>query len=573
MISEPDMLHEPCPVFPPLGKKIQALLVWPKIPNSFWTFAGMLELLPEKAVMPPLGLITLAALCPAEWTLRLIDEAVEDLTDDDLLWADLVMVGGMIVQEAGVQEVLARARRLGRRTIVGGPYASGEPARMLAIADHVVVGEPDEVFLEIARDLEEGSARRLYEISDKPDVTKTPPPRFDLLRLECYASMSIQFSRGCPFQCEFCDIIILYGRKPRTKLPQQMLAELDKLLSLGWKKQVFIVDDNFIGNHKRALDLCVELEKWQQARGHPVTFYTEASMDLARKPALIDAMVKANFFHVFLGIESPSEESLREVKKFQNLAIDPVSCIELLHESGLWVTGGFIVGFDSDTEAIFEQQIRFIERTAIPWALLNSLHAMPRTALHDRMQKEGRLLESKLSSGDATPPNFRTVLDPAVLLRGLGKTIAAIYEPRRFYERAWRSLQNWQTKKCQRPAQQPTAVEILTILARSIWYQGLRSSYRKAYWKFFLKILGRYGLNRPKFWLAATIMISGHHFIPYADEVAKKIELEVLKIQPAPELIATWVGDEGRGPRGWDPPMEKVCSQAQGAPVHTAKSK
>ncbi len=205
--------------------------------------------------------------------------------------------------------------------------------------------------------------------------------------------MSIQFSRGCPFQCEFCDIIILYGRKPRTKLPQQVTAELDALLSLGWMKQVFIVDDNFIGNHQRALELCVELEKWQQAHGFPVMFYTEASMDLARKTALVDAMVKANFFYVFLGIESPSKESLQETKKFQNLAVDPVSCIDLLHEKGLWVTGGFIVGFDSDTEDIFDRQIEFIERTAIPWALLNSLHAMPRTALYERMQKEGRLLD------------------------------------------------------------------------------------------------------------------------------------------------------------------------------------
>jgi len=314
MFSEPSTPQATDPTFPPLGQKIKALLVWPKIPNSFWTFAGMLDLLPEKAVMPPLGLITLAALCPAHWTVRLIDEAVEDLTDNDILWADLVMVGAMTVQKAGLYEVLARARRLGRRTIVGGPYVSGEPSRMLPIADHVVVGEPDEVFLEIARDLEEGTARKLYEITDKPDVTKTPMPRFDLLKLDCYASMSVQFSRGCPFQCEFCDIIILYGRKPRTKLPQQMVAELDKLLSLGWKKQVFIVDDNFIGNHARALDLCVELEKWQRARGFPVMFYTEASMDLARQAALVDAMVKANFFYVFIGIESPSKESLKEVR-------------------------------------------------------------------------------------------------------------------------------------------------------------------------------------------------------------------------------------------------------------------
>jgi len=535
MTAEPGAQHSIDSPFPPLGRNIKALLVWPKIPNSFWSFAGMLELLPEKVVMPPLGLATVAALCPGHWTLRLLDQAVDDLTDADILGADLVMVSAMTVQQEGLVEVLARARRLGRRTIVGGPYASGEPNRMLAMADHVVVGEPDEVFHEIARDLEEGTARRLYEITDKPDVTKTPMPRFDLLKLDSYASMSVQFSRGCPFQCEFCDIIILYGRKPRTKRPDQMVAELDQLLSLGWKKQVFIVDDNFIGNHARALDLCVELEKWQQARGHAVMFYTEASMDLARKPALIDAMVKANFFYVFLGIESPSKESLREVRKLQNLAMDPVSCVEVLHRRGLWVTGGFIVGFDSDTEEIFDLQIEFIERTAIPWALLNFLHALPRTALYDRMVKEGRLLQSRGSSSDGTPPNFRTHLDPNVLLRGFGKTILSIYNPEKFYQRAWRSLQRWQARTSQTPPQDPTAAGVLRILARSIWQQGLMSPYRKSYWKFLLKTLGRYAFNRPKRFMAVVLMISGHHFIPYASEVAQKVERELQNIPEVAE--------------------------------------
>jgi radical SAM superfamily enzyme YgiQ (UPF0313 family) len=544
MIPTDALPQEAAQTFPPLGKKIKALLVWPKIPNSFWAFSGMLELLPEKVVMPPLGLITVAALCPPEWTLRLVDEAVEGLTDDDLRWADLIMVGGMEVQKAGMQEILARARRLGRRTIVGGPYASSEPERMLALADHVVVGEPDEVFREITADLEAGTAKRHYEITDKPDVTRTPIPRFDLLKLASYASMSIQFSRGCPFQCEFCDIIILYGRKPRTKHPQQVLAELDVLLSLGWMKQLFLVDDNFIGNHHRALELCVELEKWQQAHGFPVMFYTEASMDLARKTALIDAMVKANFFYVFLGIESPSKESLQETKKFQNLAVDPVSCIHILHEKGLWVTGGFVVGFDSDTEDIFERQIEFIERTAIPWALLNSLHAMPRTALYERMQKEGRLLaESSHSSGDTTPPNFRTKMGPAVLLRGLAKTLAAIYEPKAFYERAWRSMQSWKIRENQRAAKQPNAATIAAIVARSIWHQGLRSSYRKTYWKYALRILSHYALNPPKIWMAATLMISGHHFIPYAREVVGKIEREIERVETLPELVPAPAGD------------------------------
>jgi radical SAM superfamily enzyme YgiQ (UPF0313 family) len=524
------------PAFPPLGKKVKALLVWPKIPTSFWTFSGMLELLPEKTVMPPLGLITVAALCPPEWTLRLIDQAVEELTDNDLLWADLVMVGAMAVQKTGLDEVLARARRLGRRTIVGGPYASVIPDEMLEVADHVVAGEPDEVFYEIARDLEDGTARRLYKIEDKPDVTKTPVARFDLLKINSYASMSIQFSRGCPYQCEFCDIIVLYGRKPRTKLPRQVLAELDELVRLGWKKQVFIVDDNFIGNHARALDLAQELEKWQAAHGFPVMFYTEASMDLARRPALVEAMVRANFFYVFLGIESPSKESLTQARKLQNLAMDPISCIELLHRSGLWVTGGFMVGFDSDTEDIFEQQILFIERTAIPWALLSFLHALPRTPLHDRLKKEGRLKEACCDSSEATCPNFRTVMNPTVLLQGFKKTIASIYEPARFYERAWRSLQKWEAKDCQRTPWEPSFATILGILAKSIWRQGVKSSYRKAYWKFFLKIFARYAMDRRKIWMAATLLISGQHFIPYALQAARKIDGEILEAETAPEL-------------------------------------
>src|SRR2546428_573645 len=286
---------ETVPVFRPLGKRIKALMVWPKFPGSFWSFAGMMRVLDEKVLMPPLGLITVAALCPKEWTIRLIDQQVEDVSDDDILWADLVMVSGMRVQRKGLEEILARARRLGRRTIMGGPYASGEPEVLLKLADHVVAGEPDEVFS---------------------------------------------------------------------------------------------VDDNFIGNHKLALELAVELEKWQQAHGFPLAFYTEASMDLAQRSALIEAMVKANFFYVFVGIESPVKESLTETKKYQNLRLDPIEAIKVLHRSGLWATGGFILGFDSDPEDIFEQQINFIERAAIPWAMVNFLHAVPLTPLHDRMRKE-----------------------------------------------------------------------------------------------------------------------------------------------------------------------------------------
>jgi radical SAM superfamily enzyme YgiQ (UPF0313 family) len=282
----------------------------------------------------------------------------------------------------------------------------------------------------------------------------------------------------------------------------------------------------------------VELEKWQTAHGSPMMFYTEASMDLAKKTTLLDAMVRANFFYVFLGIESPSKESLKETKKFQNLAMDPVSCVDLIHERGLWVTGGFIVGFDSDTDDIFDRQIEFIERTAIPWAMLNSLHAAPRTALYERMQKEGRLLQDyQFTSGDANPPNFRTKLAPAVLLRGQAKTLAAIYEPSAFFERAWRSMQSWKTRKNQRAARQPNAAGIAGIMLRSVWHQGIKSSYRRAYWKYVFRVLTHYAFNPPKLWMAATVMISGHHFIPYAREVVAAIERAVQRVEEPSELV------------------------------------
>jgi radical SAM superfamily enzyme YgiQ (UPF0313 family) len=411
--------------------------------------------------MPPLGLITLAALCPGQWTIRLLDRALEDLLDADILWADLVMVSGMHVQKDDIREILGRARALGRRTVIGGPYASSQPELLLSLADHVVVGEPDEVFSQIATELETGAARRLYTVHEKPDVRSTPVPRFDLLKADAYASMSIQFSRGCPFQCEFCDIITLYGRKPRTKSPGQALRELEALFELGWRKPVFIVDDNFIGNHKLALELAQELEQWQKAHDYPFVFYTEASIDLAQRPALLEAMVKANFFFVFVGIESPSKESLQETKKFQNLRQDPLDGIRFLQGRGLWVTGGFIIGFDSDPEDIFERQVEFIERAAIPWAMAGFLQAPPTTALYDRMLKEGRLIEQGAVTSNFAPPNFRTALPLPVLLEGVRRTLLSIYSPSSFYERAFRSLLQWRLANTRGPrdTRPPTGLE------------------------------------------------------------------------------------------------------------------
>jgi radical SAM superfamily enzyme YgiQ (UPF0313 family) len=535
--------------FPALGKRIKALMVWPRFPSSFWGFQGMTsDLIPEKTLMPPLGLITVAALCPKEWTIRLIDRAFDDLLDADILWADLVMVSGMHVQKDDIQEILGRARALGKRTMIGGPYASSQPELLLSLADHVVVGEPDEVFQQIATDLETGAARRLYTIREKPDVHRTSVPRFELLKIESYASMSIQFSRGCPFQCEFCDIITLYGRKPRTKSPSQTLGELEVLFDLGWRKPVFIVDDNFIGNHKLALALVQELTQWQQTHDYPFVFYTEASIDLAQRPVLLEAMVRANFFFVFIGIESPSQESLREAKKFQNLRQDPLDCIRFIQGRGLWVTGGFIIGFDSDTEDIFERQIEFIERAAIPWAMAGFLQAPPTTALYDRMLKEGRLIEQSAETSNFEPPNFRTVLPLPVLLDGVRRTLLSIYSASSFYDRAFRSLLQWESGKYQRSPRYPVSYKVRVIL-RSLWHQGIRSSYRKAYWKFLWQLLCRWCFRPQKLWLGFTVLLSGHHFVRYALEVAAQLERELQKAEPA---IANVSPDFGSIARSFD---------------------
>jgi radical SAM superfamily enzyme YgiQ (UPF0313 family) len=527
--------------FPPLGTHINVLMVWPRFPPSFWGFEGVLEMIPERAMTPPLGLITVAALCPPTWNIRLIDHAFDELRDDDLVWADLVMVSAMHAQRADAVAVLARARALGRRTFIGGPWASTQPELLLLEADHVLVGEAEEAFPDIAAALEQGTARSLYRISDKPDMTRSPVPRYDLLRRDKYTSMPVQFSRGCPFQCEFCDIITIYGRRPRTKTSAQILAELDTLHRLGWRNEVFIVDDNFIGNYRQALELAHNLTAWQQRHERPFSFYTEASIDLADRPDLLAAMVEANFMYVFIGIETPSNEALKESKKFQNLRRDNMQQIRAIQEAGLWVLGGFIVGFDSDDETIFDRQLEFIDRTAIAWAMAGVLQAPPTTALYDRLKKEGRLIEDSQATSNFSAPNFRTVLPLPVLLRGLSRLLAGLYEAEPFFKRAFRSLQVWNPRG-QRPPNLPMSYN-LRVLGASMWRQGVRSSYRRAYWKFLWLMAWNWARQPAKMWLGFMVLLSAHHFVIYAHQVADELEqeceaLERTQLSASPQPVA-----------------------------------
>jgi radical SAM superfamily enzyme YgiQ (UPF0313 family) len=510
---------------PPLGSNLKVLLVWPKFPPSFWGFEGVLEMLPEAAMTPPLGLITVAALCPPEWTLRLLDHAFDEIRDEDLRAADLVLVSAMQAQRADAVDIMRRARALGTRTFIGGPWASSDPELVGLEADHVMVGEAEEVFAGIARELENGTAQAVYHVKDKPDMTGSPIPRYDLLRRNMYTSMPVQFSRGCPFQCEFCDIITIYGRKPRLKSAPQLIAELDLLRELGWRNEVFIVDDNFIGNAKYALELAIALEAWGTKHKQPFSFYTEASIDLADRPDLLAAMVRANFMYVFIGIETPSAGALKESKKFQNLRKDNLEQVRVIQESGLWVLAGFIVGFDSDDETIFERQREFIEKTSIAWAMAGVLQAPPTTALYDRMKKEGRLIEGSLALTNFSAPNFRTNLPLPVLLGGLSKLLFWLYEPKSFFDRAFRSLEVWKPRETQKPPALPMSYN-LRLLAASMWTQGVRSSYRKAYWEFLWNLVRKYATDDTRMWMGIMILLSAHHFLIYAREVSDELARE-----------------------------------------------
>jgi radical SAM superfamily enzyme YgiQ (UPF0313 family) len=530
------------PSLPPLGPNLKVLMVWPRFPPSFWGFEGVLEMVPERAMSPPLGLITVAALCPSTWEVRLIDHAFEELRDEDICWADLVMVSAMHAQRADALEILSQARALGRRTFAGGPWPSTHPEAVLPVADHVMVGEAEEAFPAIALELERGTARALYRITDKPDMTNSPVPRFDLLQIKKYTSMPIQFSRGCPFQCEFCDIITIYGRRPRAKTPAQVIRELEVLRSLGWRNEVFIVDDNFIGNHHKALELSLELGAWQKLNRQPFSFYTEASLDLAARPELMDAMVEANFMYVFIGIETPSAEALKESRKYQNLrSKDNVAQVRLIQDRGLWVLAGFIVGFDSDDESIFARQLEFIDQTAITWAMAGLLQAPPTTALFDRMKSEGRLIEDSKSTSNFSAPNFRTILPLPVLLRGLCTLLDGLYKPEAFFDRAYHSLEVWRPRPAQKPPTLPMSYN-LRVLFSSMWRQGVCSDYRRGYWHFFGKLVRSWWRDPAKMWLGFMVLLSAQHFILYSRQVIEQLQAECDALDraepPAPHRFA-----------------------------------
>jgi radical SAM superfamily enzyme YgiQ (UPF0313 family) len=504
---------------------MRVLLLYPLFPKSFWSFDKALELIGRKVSLPPLGMITVAGILPQSWEFRLVDRNVGLETEADWDWADLVIISGMIVQKPDLVYLISEAKRRGKLVAVGGPYVTSSPqVAQEAGADFLVLDEGEITLPMLVEALERGETSGVFSAQgEKPDVTNTPVPRFDLLDLEAYSDMSVQFSRGCPFQCEFCDIIVLYGRKPRTKTPAQLLAELQILYDLGWRRPVFIVDDNFIGNKRNAKLLLRELAPWMADRGYPFRFVTEASVDLAQDQELLDLMIAANFGSVFLGIETPDTESLALTQKFQNTRHSLVESVQIINRAGLRVKAGFIMGFDGEKTGAGDRIIEFVEATAIPHAMCGMLHALPNTALWHRLNQEGRLLEECSSGDQTTLTNFIPTRPIEELAREYVKCFWELYEPKRYLARVFRHFMVIKPSPHKKKFRVPELRYIRALLI-VCWRQGMKRSTRWQFWHQFFSMMQ----HNPRV-LASYLIYCAHleHFIDYRETVRDEMEAQL----------------------------------------------
>lgn len=492
-------------------KKI--LMLYPEFPNTFWSFRYALKFVHKRAAFPPLGLLTVASMLPEAWEKRLVDLNVTRVRDEDLAWADMVFISGMIAQRESARGLIARCRAAGKIVVAGGPLFTSAHADFDGV-NHFILNEAELTLPPFLRDLEAGEAKPLYTAAGYPELDKTPVPAWELADLRSYGSMCVQYSRGCPFDCEFCDVTAKFGRRSRTKSAQQVIAELDALAAAGWKGSVFFVDDNFIGNKRRLRDeLLPALTAWQRARRHPFTFYTEASINLADDEDLTREIVAAGFDAVFIGIETPDEAALAECNKRQNRGRDLLADIKRLQRAGLEVQGGFIVGFDSDTPSIFRRQIEFIQKSGITTAMVGMLNALPGTRLFDRLLHEGRLLGD--SSGDNVDgtTNFMPKMDLFVLRDGYRHLMSTIYAPGPYYQRVRTFLREFQPPKMKFRFD---PVEFAAFLRAAVRL-GVIGRERYQYWK----LLAWTSFRRPTLLpMAVKLAIHGYHFRRCAKSIA-----------------------------------------------------
>lgn len=483
----------------------KTLLVYPEIPPTYWSLKYALPFIGKRAVFPPLGLMTVAAMLPEDFHVTLVDMNVEPLRESAVAAADLIMTSSMIVQKDSLERVIGVCKKHGKTVVAGGPYPTSMNAQIPGV-DHFVLNEAEATLPAFLEDYRNGCAKPVYSGTTKPDLSLTPAPRFDLIRKARYSTMALQYSRGCPHNCEFCDIIEMFGRVPRTKTPSQFLQEMDLLYEEGWRGSLFVVDDNFIGNRREVKKLLPEIAAWQQKRNYPFNLFTEATLVLAEDEPLMDQMVLAGFNMVFVGIETPDRETLAVTGKTQNLKADMLQSVRSIQAKGMEVSAGFILGFDGDKDDIFDRQIRFIQDAAIPTAMVGILTALPNTQLYRRLAAQGRITQDSVGGNTHDLRlNFVPTMDLDRLFAGYKRVLATIYKPDRYFDRCLRLLKN--TRKHRTSARRIGRTE-LRAFTLSLLLQTF-SSYSWPYWKFMVRGF----LAKPSM-LAETVTmaVKGHHF-------------------------------------------------------------
>jgi radical SAM superfamily enzyme YgiQ (UPF0313 family) len=481
------------------------LLIYPEFPDTFWSFKHALKFVNKKASLPPLGLLTIAAMLPDNWQRKLVDLNVSPLLPEDIAWADMAFVSAMAVQQESARKVIAQCNKSALRVVAGGPLFTSEYEAFPSV-DHFVLNEAELTLPLFLEDLKHGTAEKRYTSASFPDITLTPAPQWHLLDIKKYASMALQFSRGCPYQCDFCNVTALLGHKIRTKTSDQIINELEGLQKLGWQDSVFFVDDNFIAQKAYLKKVLLpKLIEWQESKKTTTKFYTECSINLADDPELMRLMVKAGFTQVFIGIETPDDSALQACGKQHNTSRDMLENIRKIQHAGMEVQGGFIVGFDTDNHSIFQKQIEFIQKSGIVTAMVGILQALPGTKLYERMKKEGRLLHN--SSGDNADSNTNIIpkMDAEVLRKGYQEMMDHLYTPKYYYQRIKTLLMEYKAPKFKSRFR----MSQLMAFARSTVLLGVIGRERFQYWKMLFWTFFNRQQSLP---LAVTLAIYGHHF-------------------------------------------------------------
>ncbi len=497
---------------------MKILLVYPHYPDTFWSFRHALKFISKKAAFPPLGLLTVAAMLPDGWERKLVDLNVGPLNEKDLEWCDYVFISAMSIQRESTNAVIARCKKAGKKVVGGGPLFTSYTDEFSEV-DHLVLNEAENTLRPFIEDLVNGTPRRIYGTSEWADISKTPTPQWDLINFKKYASMNVQYSRGCPYDCEFCDITVLYGRLPRTKSAGQVVSELESLYQHGWKGSVFFVDDNFVGNKiKLKREILPAIRKWSEEKRHPFYFNTEVSLNAADDEDLMMLMAEAGFNAVFVGIESPNEESLEECRKLPNKRRDLKASVRKIQKFGMQVQGGFILGFDVDPTSIFDKLTSFIQETGIVTAMVGLLNAPRNTRLYQRLKEEGRLLHAFSGNNTDLSMNFIPKMNRETLISGYKSVVEKIYSPKVYYARVKTFLRDFKPI-----AARSTNVKFSDVkaLLKSAVLLGVIAKERVYYWRLFFWSL----FTRPRlFPLAISFAIYGFHFRKVFEETVLTLE-------------------------------------------------